>query len=64
MITQGKTEIKCYRKMAGYDQEDLKTGVISNQEKDVKMIQVVLDAYLNKKVLWMLILTCMCYYLT
>ena len=64
MIMQSKTEIKCYRKMLGYNQDDLKTSLIPNQEHDVKMIGLVWDACLNKKVLWMLILMHMCYYLT
>ena len=52
------------QKNGGIRSDSLKTGLIPNQEHDVKMIGVVLDACLNKKVLWMLILTCMCYYLT
>ena len=44
--------------------DNLKTGLIPNKEQDVKTIEVVLDACLSKKVLRMLKLMCMCYYLT
>ena len=52
------------QKNGGMKSDNLKTGIIPKHEQDMKMIGVVLDACLNKKVLKMLIQMCMCYYLT